>query len=114
MTTVKLASALPADHGLTAVATSLIDDPEQMHIVLAIVKTKKLTTDVESGDVSPTAHIKRIEVVGSDKDEAKRLLQIMRRAHERRTGNTVLPLDLEDDLRTALGEAIDPNTGEIG
>ena len=113
MTTVKLASALPDDHGLTAVADRLINDPDELHIVVAIVKTKKLTTDVEDGDVVPTAHIKRIEVVGGDKDEARRLMQIMRRQHERRTGNTVLPLDLEDDLRTALGESVDPDTGEI-
>ena len=114
MTVVKLSSALPDDHGLAAVAEQLIGEPDRLHVVVALVKTKKLTTDVDSGEVDPTAHIKRIEVVAGDSDETKRLMQIMRRQHERRTGNTVLPLDLEDDLRSVFGEHVDPDTGEIG
>lgn len=111
MTTVKLAGTLPDDHGLAAVADSLVTEPEDLHLVVAILSTKKLTTDVETGEVVPTAHVRRIEVIGTDVDESKRLVQLMRRQHERRTGKTVLPLDLEDDLRSVLG--VDPDTGEI-
>ena len=51
--------------------------------------------------------------MAGDEAEVKRLMQIMRRQHERRTGSTVLPLDLEDDLRSVFGEHVDPDTGEI-
>jgi len=113
MTVVKLSSALPDDHGLTAVADALVHETDRLHVVVALVKTKKLTTDVDTGDIDPTAAIRRIEVVAGDEAEVKRLMQIMRRQHERRTGSTVLPLDLEDDLRSVFGEHVDPDTGEI-
>lgn len=38
--------------------------------------------------------------------------KMLRRALERRTGKTVLPFDLEEDMRAAFGN-FDPSTGEI-
>ena len=37
---------------------------------------------------------------------------MLRRALEVRTGKTVLPFDLEEDMRVAF-EGIDPSTGEV-
>jgi hypothetical protein len=37
---------------------------------------------------------------------------MLRRALELRTGKTVLPFDLEEDMRAAFGN-VDPHTGEI-
>ncbi len=53
--------------------------------------------------------IRRIEVIApADLTVAQ---QLMRRSLEARTGRTVLPLDLEDDIRFAFGQ-VDPRTGE--
>jgi hypothetical protein len=108
----KLAASLPGGdaNGLTAIARALIDSPHEVHVVVALVDCKRTTTDNDTGEIVPTARIRRIEVIGqSDRDLAAKM---MRRALETRTGKTVLPFDLEEDLRAAFG-GIDPDTGEI-
>lgn len=108
----KLASRLPQGdgNGLESITRQLIDEPHQVHVVVALIDCKKITTDSDDGTVEPTARIRRIEVIDkADKDLANKML---RRALERRTGKAVLPFDLEEDLRAAFGN-IDPDTGEI-
>lgn len=108
----KLASQLPKGdgNGLDALARKLIDSPHDVHVVVALVDCKKTTTDNDDGSIEATARIRRIEPISDDdKDLAAKML---RRALEKRTGKTVLPFDLEEDLRAAFG-AIDPQTGEI-
>ena len=107
----KLNAALPKGeaNGLSAIDRALIDNPSDIHVVVALVDCKKITTDVDSGDVEPVARIRRIEVIREDKDRAAIML---RRALEVRTGKTVLPFDLEEDMRVAF-EGIDPSTGEV-
>jgi len=108
----KLSSALPGGdgNGLAAIARQLIDDPEEVHVAIALVDCMRKTIDTDTGEVEPTARIRRIEVInGVDRELAQKML---RRALEERTGQTVLPMDLEDDLRAAFGN-IDPHTGEI-
>lgn len=108
----KLAPALPKgdSNGLNALARQLINTPEDIHVVVALVDCKSITTDVDTGDIEPTARIRRVEVISED-DKATVAL-MLRRALERRTGKTVLPFDLEEDVRAAFGN-IDPQTGEI-
>lgn len=111
-TMTRLASGLPKGdgNGLDALARNLIDAPHEVHVVVALVDCKKITTDNDDGTVEPTARIRRIEAITeADKDLAAKML---RRALEKRTGKTVLPFDLEEDLRAAFG-GIDPDTGEI-
>ncbi len=106
----KLSSSLPKGepNGLNALARQLIDNPHEVHVVVALVDCKKLATDCDTGDVEPTARIRRIEAIdGDDKDLAAKML---RRALELRTGKAVLPFDLEEDLRSIF---VDPDTGEI-
>lgn len=108
----RLAAGLPKGegNGLTAIARQLIDAPSDVHVVIALVDCKKISTDIDTGDIEPTARIRRIEaIVGDDRDLAAKM---MRRALEQRTGKTVLPFDLEEDLRAAFGR-VDPDTGEI-
>jgi len=105
----KLRSALPKGdgNGLTAISRALIDSPDQIHVVIALIKTKSLSTEVDSGEVEATAYIRRIEVVvKGDHEVAYRLLE---RALEKRTGMTTLPFELGEDLRVAFGE-LDLNT----
>lgn len=108
----KISNSLPGGdaNGLAAIARDLIDSPHDVHVVVALVDCKKVTTDHDSGEVEPTARIRRIEAI--DKDDHPFAQKMLRRALEHRTGKTVLPFDLEEDLRTAFGR-IDPHTGEI-
>lgn len=109
----KIASGLPGGdaNGLTAIARELIDTPHEIHVVVALVDCKRITTDNDSGEIVPTARIRRIEVIGDGEDKTL-ANKMLRRSLERRTGKTVLPFDLEEDLRAAFGR-IDPDTGEI-
>lgn len=108
----KLASSLPEGdgNGLVAIARPLVEQPHDIHVAVVLLDCKKISTDVDTGAVEPTARIRRVEVVlAEDHPLAQKML---RRALEKRTGKTVLPFDLEEDLRAAFG-GIDPNTGEI-
>jgi hypothetical protein len=108
----KLTGALPKGqaNGLPAIARQLVDKPDDKHIVIAIIDTKKIVTDIDSGDAEPVCRVLRIEPIeGDDKEQAA---QILRRSLEQRTGQTVLPLDLEDEITDALGN-VDLETGEI-
>lgn len=107
-----LSAKLPKGNGngLADIAGDLVTTPGKLHVVVALIDCSKVTEDIDAGDKIPTARIRRIEVIdGQDKELAQRML---RRAMEERTGQTVLPMDLEDDLRAAFGN-IDPHTGEI-
>jgi ribosome maturation protein Sdo1 len=99
----KLNSALPKGeaNGLAAIARELIDQPATVHVVVVLVDCKRVTTDIDTGDIEPTARIRRIEPIKGDKELVSK---IMRRAMEERTGKTVLPFDLEEDMRSAFGE----------
>jgi hypothetical protein len=101
----KLSATLPDDHGLGAIARQLVDEPETVHVVLALVDTKKITTDVDSGDAEATARIRQLEVIAGE--DLQWVERAMRRARERRTGATMLPIELEDDLSQALAGIVD-------
>lgn len=108
----KLAGSLPRgdSNGLDAIARRLIDEPREVHVVIALVDCKKTTTDNDTGDIEATARLRRIEPIeGEDRDLAAKML---RRALERRTGKAVLPFDLEEDMREIFGR-LDPGTGEL-
>ena len=107
----KLSARLPEGdaNGLTAINAALVAEPHQIHVVVALVDCKSITTDHDTGDIRPTARIRRIEPIRGDKDLIAR---VMRRAMEERTGLTVLPFDLEEDMRAAF-DGIDPATGEV-
>ena len=107
----KLSSSLPKGdaNGLRALARHLIDDPATGRIIIAVVDCKSITTDMDSGDVQPTARIRHVEWVQQDEDVVRRLLT---RAMEERTGKAVLPFILEEDLRVTFSR-IDAETGEV-
>lgn len=112
----KLASGLPKDprhNGLDALAPKLLANPRHRYLMLAVIDCSKITEDVTSGSLEPTARVLRIEQVHPDDvTDAERLA---RRALEHRSGDTVLPLDLERDIEGWLGEGfrLDESTGEL-
>lgn len=86
----KLAGALPKDNGLSAIAGAMVQDPEQIHVVIALVDCSKLTTNTDTAEVEATARIRSIEVMkGPDADQAHAML---RRTAADRTGVQELPL----------------------
>lgn len=109
---VKLSAKLPQGNanGLSAISRQLVDNPHRFHALIVLVDCKGTTTDHDSGDVVPTARIRRAEVITpGDLSVAEKL---MRRALETRSGETVLPMELEDEIIAAF-QQVDPRTGEI-
>lgn len=100
-----LAGSLPAGeaNGLAAIARDLVEEPNRVHVVIALVDCSKITTKTDSGDVIPTARIRRIEAI-KDLEDGRRMRVLLRREYERRTGKTVLPFELEEDMRRAFGD----------
>jgi len=108
----KLAAALPkgVGNGLDAIEAAMTEAPHEVHVVIALIDCKKVTTDSDTGEMEATARIRRIEAI--EAGDKARAMAMMRRALESRTGATVLPFDLEQDVRAAFG-SIDPDTGQI-
>jgi len=100
-----LAGKLPDGdrNGLAAIATELIENPEKVHVVIALIDCSKVTTNTDSGDVVPTARIRRVEAI-KDPVDGNRMRQLLRREWERRTGKTVLPFEMEEEMRQAFGD----------
>lgn len=102
MSEIKLSAKLPAGdaNGLAKITGQLVKEPHKVHVLIALVDSNKTTTDHDTGDVVPVVRIRRIEVVRKqDLTEAERLV---RRALEERTGETVLDLELEDEIADAF------------
>ncbi|WP_051425540.1 hypothetical protein [Jiangella gansuensis] len=100
----RLNASLPKGdgNGLGSLELALTSEPHRVHVVLMLIDCKKITTDADTGDIEATARIRRIEPIpAEDRDLAGKML---RRAFERRTGKTVLPFDLEQDVIEAFGE----------
>jgi len=97
---VTLSGALPGDdrNGIAAIATALIDQPKAVHVVVALVSCSKITTKPRTGEVVPTAEIMAVEAFTAATEDAVELQRLLRRQHERRTGKTELPLELEKAL----------------
>lgn len=112
----RLSAALPKDatkNGLDAIARELLDDPLKRHLVIAVVDCSKITTDTATGARDATVRVLRIEQVHPDDvTEAERLV---RRALEYRSGDTVLPIDVEKDLASWFGQdvTVDTATGLV-
>lgn len=112
----KLSSGLPKEtsgNGLSAIARDLVVNPMNRHVMIAVVDCSKITTDTSTGLMEPTARVLRIErVAPQDAETAERLV---RRALEHRLGDTVLPIDLEEDIAEWFGKGfeLDPETGVL-
>lgn len=115
MTDSALGGSLPSGdaNGLNAIAGALAANPTQLRALLVLVDCSKVTRNTDSGTLVATARVRRIEAVLPEDFGAAE--QLLRRALEKRTGETVLPLDLEDDIRAAFAEVdleADADAGE--
>lgn len=107
MPNVKLASTLPSGgaNGLALLAGDLVADPQKWRVVIALVDCSQITTNSDTEQVVPTARVRRIvPVADQDLATAKRL---MTRSHEGRTGQTMLPYELEEEFADAFTPSLD-------
>lgn len=108
----KFSSTLPKGeaNGLTSIHNQLLANPKGTHLIVGVVDVKTITTDVDTGDQVATVRFRRVEPIApQDADEAVRLMQ---RGTERRTGATMLPIEIEDELRELMAN-LDFSTGEL-
>lgn len=100
----KLSPSLPKEHGLYG--PKLVKEPEDVHVVIALVDCSKVTKLVDTGDTEPTLRILRMELINdADLPDAHLML---RHAIEKRTGATVLDGfedDIDQDMKRAFGGA---------
>lgn len=111
MSEIKLAGKLPKgdQNGLGAIARSLIHHPDRFKVVLAVVDCETITTHADTGEVVPTARIRRVEVV-LDADLQTARGMVLRSLQDRMGHDAnALPLDFEYELGD-LAEAFTGNT----
>ena len=100
----KLRAALPKRHGLDSLVAAMVSAPQATHLVVGIIDCSRLTTDTDTGEVEPTARLLHIDVVLDQDHHTAR--QLLRRALDARDGQTVLPIEAEDEI-AELGRLID-------
>ena len=106
-------------NGLAAIATELVKEargetPDRLRAVIALIDARRAYVDKDSGEWTVTVRFRRVEVLlPGDLPEAEKLL---RRALEKRSGSTVLPMELEDDLESAFAglDLSQPDPDEAG
>jgi len=101
-------------NGLATIAGQLVAEglnrkPRRLHAVVGLVDVRRVATDADTGDELATIRFRRVELLREADLAAAE--QLIRRALEDRLGETVLPLDLEDDLRAAF-EGLDVDVPE--
>jgi hypothetical protein len=109
---VKRQAVLPKgeENGLAAIAPELVAEgahrrPKRLRAAMVIFDARRVAIDSDTGEELVTVRLRRIEpLLGEDLPAAEKLL---RRALEARSGQTTLPLELEDEIRAtfeALGD----------
>jgi len=115
----KILSKLPDgdSNGLPVIARALVETPHESHVIIAVIKTKTFTTDVDTNERVANARIERVEVVlPADLPAAE---QLLRRSVERRHGGVTLSIEMEDEISGLLAAVardwpgIDLSTGEV-
>lgn len=110
----KFSGTLPKGdaNGLNALANQLLKNPKGTHIIVGVIDVKTITTDVDTADQQATVRFRRVESIApQDADHAVRMMQ---RAAERRTGATMLPIEIEDELQELMQNLdFDFSTGEV-
>lgn len=102
----KLSGALPKGdkNGLALLDEFVANDPETRHVVLMVLSTKKITKDIDTGDTEALLRVVRCERVLPG--DAETVEKVLRRALQKRSGMTVLPIDMEDDIAEIFREAM--------
>lgn len=101
------------NNGLSAIEQELVaqarDGHEPAHYVAIVILEPGDAVLKTDGDIVPSVTMRAIEVV---REDIPALTRIMQRAKEKRTGDTVLPFDLEAEVAGVFA-GVDPETGEV-
>lgn len=113
---VKLNARLPVGerNGLDALGAQVTHHPTGHFVLIAICDVSELMTKVESGETTDTTaklRIRRIEALGREDLAAGE--NLLRRALEHRTGQEMLPEDVEVEITRAF-RLSDPDDGDAG
>lgn len=98
-------------NGLPSAAPAVIADNDHKVVAVVVLGAQFIKHNVDTDEGSPQMRVWRIEPV-TRADDLKALGRIADRAHEARTGKSVLPLDMEDEVRAVFGH-VNTDTGEI-
>lgn len=112
MANVKTQAVLPKgeENGLAPIAAELQREPRRLRAVLGIIDAKRGNIDYDTDEELITVRFRRVEVLlVADLDQAEKLI---RRSLEHRSGQTTLPLELEDDIRQAFDSMLEPDSPE--
>ena len=96
--------------GLLAIADHLVKDPLRLRAALVVFDAKRGTLDYDADDTVVTVRVRRWELVlPQDLDAVQ---QMIRRALEFRSGQTTLPLELEDEISQLFKSMQEPDSPE--
>lgn len=112
MPDVKSTAILPKGeaNGLAATADELAKDPRRLRAALIIYDAKRGLEDYDLDDKLITVRIRRVEnLLPQDLSAAETMI---RRALEFRSGQAVLELDLEDEIKRTFDAMKDPSSPE--
>ena len=103
MPDVRSAALLPKGeaNGFAAIAAELLRDPRRLRAALVVFDCRRATS-VTGEQVGCGCRIRRAEVLLPD--DLGEVEKLVRRALESRTGQQVLPLDLEDEITSLFRE----------
>jgi hypothetical protein len=103
-----LNGALPSGeaNGLAAIARELVETPTRSTSSSPWSTARRSRPTAATSSPPPVSAASKPSRTGED---GRRMRVLLRREWERRTGKTVLPFELEEDMRAAFGD--DP-TGE--
>jgi len=104
-------------NGLTSAVADMTNDPADVRAMVVLFDCPKVTVLTADGTRIPTLRIRRCEVI-SDPTDRQSLRRLLMREYERRTGQLVLPLELEHDVEAAFGDITPddppPDAGDNG
>jgi len=105
---VALLGRLPSGdgNGLSAVAAEMAKEPSRLRVAVVLLDADRIVEKTDDGNHEVRARVRRVEVI-HDAEDAGTLQRLLAREFERRTGQTVLPLDLESDVKAAFAD-LDP------
>lgn len=93
-------------NGLSAITSAMTKEPGRIRVGIVLFDADRLVEKTDDGDHEIRARIRRIEVI-TDPEDAGVMERILMRQFERRTGQTTLPFELEQDIREAFTGADD-------
>ena len=97
-------------NGFVAIADELRKDPLRLRAALVIFNAKRGTDDYDVQDTVVTVRVLRVaRLLPQDLAQAETML---RRSVEYDSGQTTLPLELEDDIRQAFDSMLEPDSPE--